>query len=181
MQQQTYCIEVMNRLYRASLKGSAVKIEMGTPQEVQWDIALNFQGQSLNAHHLNTGVPHTIIFVDSIDQVKLAELGPHIRYHALWKPNGTNLTIAQQVAPHRFKVRTYERGVEAETLACGTGATAAALAAAYQCHLTGPLTMQTQLGEELTIDFKLNHKHFSDVTLTGPAQRIFEGEIDLVK
>ncbi len=177
-QRQMYHVEIMHRILKASQIGEEICIEMGQPHHIQWNIPLHFENQFLNVHHLNTGVPHTLLFMDQIDQINLSELGPYIRYHTLWQPQGTNVTLVQKIDSRQLKVRTYERGVEAETLACGTGATAAALAAAYHFHLTSPLVIQTRSGEELRIDFSLHPEYFSDVKLTGPAQCTFVGEID---
>lgn len=177
--QQTFCIEVMHRTFKASKAGSLVSIEMRDPSLVQWNIPLRFEEQFLHVHHLDTGVPHTILFVQDADAVDLARIGPYLRYHPFWQPKGTNVTIAQQNGSQTFKVRTYERGVEGETLACGTGATAAALAAARQYCLNGPLRMQTRSGEELEINFREEAQLFSAITMTGPAQYLFRGEIDL--
>lgn len=175
-----YCIEVMHQLYKGSLVDAQVCIDMKNPSEGQWNIPLSFKEKFFQAHFLCTGVPHVVIFVDHIDQVNLHELGPYLRYHPLWQPQGTNVTCVEQIEPQRLKVRTYERGVEAETLACGTGAVAAALAVAYQNHLAkSPLLLETKLGEELSVGFVRQQNLFSHITLTGPAQAIFEGEIDL--
>ena len=179
-QQQTYRIEVMHRILKAKQLKNTISIEMGSPTHIQWNIPLPHENQLLHVHHLDTGVPHTVIFVKDINHVKLIELGTYIRNHALWMPKGTNLTIAEQVDPQTFKIRTYERGVEGETLACGTGATAAALAAAYQYRLLSPITIQTSSGEEISIAFIFEQQIFSQVTMTGPAQYTFHGEIDLL-
>lgn len=174
-----YRIETKERILTALQSDDMVSIEMGGPTDVQWDISLSYENQSLHVHHLNTGVPHTVLFVKDIDHFNLLELGSYLRDHPFWMPNGTNVTIAQQISPGEFKVRTYERGVEGETLSCGTGAAAAALAAAYQNRLLSPLTVRTRSGEELRVGFLEQRHRFTQVTLTGPASCTFRGEIDL--
>ncbi len=176
---QSYRIEVMNQIVAASHVGEQVCIEMGFIRDICWNIPLQFEDGNLIVHHLNTGVPHTLLFVDDVDQIDLAKIGPYIRQHPIWKPQGTNVTLLQQVERHRLKVRTFERGIEGETLACGTGATAAALSAAYQCNMTGPIVIETRSGEELTVSFSLHDQQFSHVTLTGSAHSTFGGEVDL--
>lgn len=175
----TYRIETMHRILMAFRREAAICIEMGKPTHLQWNIPLSYHQQLFHAHHLNTGVPHTVLFIHDVDSINLVELGTYIRNHPFWLPKGTNVTVAQQIGAQRFKIRTFERGVEGETLACGTGAVAAALAAAHQHRLVSPLTIQTRSGEELTIGFLRHEKEFSNVTLTGPAQLTFQGEIDL--
>jgi diaminopimelate epimerase len=176
---QTVRIEVMHRILTARKLENAICIEMETPRNIQWNIPLQYENRLLHVHHLNTGVPHTLFFAKNIEQINLEKFGNYIRNHSLWSPKGTNVTIAQKVNPQTIKVRTYERGVEGETLACGTGATAAALAAAYLYQLISPLKIQTRSGEELNVGFLLQQDCFSNVTLTGPATCLFHGEIDL--
>jgi diaminopimelate epimerase len=177
----SYRIEIMQRILTGFKLENAICIEMGSPKNVQWNIPLQYENQQLHVHHLDTGVPHTVFFTDHVDPVNLIELGSYIRHHSLWKPKGTNVTIAEQVGDQTLKIRTYERGVEGETLACGTGAVAAALAAAYYYHLSSPLTIQTRSGEELSIGFFQQQEDFSHVTLTGQARHIFKGEVCLSK
>ncbi len=175
----TYRIETMHQILTASKLEENVCIDMGQPIHIQWNIPLTYEEKLLYVHHLNTGVPHTILFVSDIQEINLIKLGRYIRHHSLWMPKGTNVTIAQQTGPQRFKVRTYERGVEGETLSCGTGAVAAALAAAHQYRLLSPLTIETLAGEELKVGFLQEQGRFSKILLTGPAQLTFKGEIVL--
>jgi diaminopimelate epimerase len=178
--QNPYRIQVMQSILTVRGKDNAITIEMENPRNIQWDIPLRFENQFLRVHYLNTGVPHTVLLMDDIEQVDLAKLGAHIRNYSLWMPKGTNVTIAQKLGHQRLKIRTYERGIEGETWACGTGATAAALVAAkHYDDLSSPVTIETRSGEELVIDFVLEDQHFSKVTLTGPAECTFLGEINL--
>jgi len=124
---------------------------------------------------LNTGVPHLVMFVDSIEGIDVEQVGRKYRYDARFAPGGTNVNFVQ-VLGNNLKVRTYERGVERETLACGTGNIAAAIAtewlfkagySVYNCHAAGG---------DLTVTFQqLPSGHFTDVWLEGPATRVFEG------
>lgn len=178
-QNHSYRIEVMQRILTASQIGNVVCVEMGSPRNIQWDIPVRFEEQFLRVHYLNTGVPHVVLFMENIDSVNLIKLGSYIRNYSLWKPNGTNFTIAQKIDSQKLKIRTYERGVEGETLACGTGATAAALAAARQSGYSSPVIVQTYSGEELEIGFSFENQIFSNVTMKGSAECTFMGEIDL--
>jgi diaminopimelate epimerase len=135
-------------------------------------------------HFINTGVPHTVVLVNDAGDVPVAEWGREIRYHEHFQPAGTNANFAQVVANDTLKVRTYERGVEGETMACGTGAVASALVLALLEQATPPVTVITSGGEELTIHFsikgdedkrKLNLD--AGIFLEGPARLIYEGQL----
>ena len=128
-------------------------------------------------HSLNTGVPHAVLFVPDADRVLVGQLGPEIRRHPHFGPKGTNVNFAQQSGPNQIRVRTFERGVEGETLACGTGVTASALIAARLHGFTSPVKVRVQGGDELEVSFKDQGGEFTDVRLGGPAEFVFEGRI----
>lgn len=167
--QESYRIEVMQQEYRASIQEDLVCVEMRSPTNVQWNIPLQMEDFSL--HFLNTGVPHVVIFTSHLEEIDVQKWGAAIRHHPHFAPHGTNVNFAQIITPNEIRLRTYERGVENETLACGTGATAVALAASHQHQLSGPLQIRTASNECLTIGFE------STVTMTGPAEFIFQGLI----
>lgn len=177
----TYRIETEKTILTATQVEDKVSIEMGPPQRVQWNIPVRFEGKFIKLHYLNTGVPHVILFTDNVDALDLMKLGPYLRNYSLWMPHGTNVTVAEVKEGPRLKVRTYERGVEGETLACGTGATAAALAAANLYQMPSPILIETRQGDELTVEFQYNGQDFSKVTLTGPAECEHVGEINLLR
>ena len=143
-----------------------VKIEMTDPKE-------------LRATFVNSGVPHCIVPVDDLAKADVAGEGRRIRYSAEFAPAGTNVDFVAYHAPGRADIRTYERGVEAETGACGTGSVAAALVGVAQHGLSFPVTVRTAKGFELVIGGEFDGKAFRSVTLTGPVARVFDGEIDL--
>lgn len=172
-------IEVNDSLYKAFIDHSFVRIEMNAPTDIQWKIPVVFEEHTFEVDHINTGVPHTLLFVDAIETIDLIKIGRFLRFHPLWVPKGTNVTVIQEIEPSHYRIRTYERGVEGETLACGTGAVAAALAATRQGVVRGPVTMHTQSGERLFVDFIVKENCFSNVALTGPAKCMHEGEIEL--
>jgi diaminopimelate epimerase len=132
---------------------------------------------------VNTGSPHVVIWVDEVDAVDVQERGAAIRYHPHFLPGGTNVNFVQKTGAEALKIRTYERGVEGETLACGTGVTAAALV--YQ-HLfstqkNGDNTVQVAArGGQLSVKMKQEGDRFTDIWLCGPAQRVFQGQVDLI-
>jgi diaminopimelate epimerase len=131
----------------------------------------------LGGYSLDTGSPHYVKFVSNLDTYPVFDDGRKMRYDAHF-PKGTNANYIEDKGNNSIALRTYERGVEEETLACGTGATAAALAASKKGY-SSPLTIFTK-GGTLTVDFKLRPSGgFSDIYLTGPAKLVFEGDLEL--
>ena len=135
--------------------------------------------KDLRTDFVNSGVPHKIVPVKDLALTDVAGEGRRIRYSDEFAPAGTNVDFVTYWAPHHADIRTYERGVEAETGACGTGSVAAALVGVAQHGMSFPVTVHTAKGYELTIDGEFDGVGFRNVTLTGPVARVFEGEIDL--
>lgn len=126
---------------------------------------------------IDTGVPHAVKFVQTFQGLDVEGLGRQIRHDKAFKPRGTNVDFVRVVPGNRIEVRTYERGVEAETLSCGTGSTASALVAAKVHNLKSPVEVKTQSGEILKVHFLLNGKGFHEVTLEGEVREVFQGKI----
>ncbi len=135
---------------------------------------------SVNRHSnhwfINTGSPHLIVEVDDLDGMDVVSAGRHFRYDGTFIPiGGTNVNFVEKVDDQTFKVRTYERGVEDETLSCGTGVTAVALA----MNLLGFASNHAKIitpGGQLEVDFKHNNGTFEAITLKGPAEFVFKGQ-----
>lgn len=177
-----YQIEVMDHIMEVQLKdGDDIQIQMGNLKDIKWNLELPYKDKTLTVDFLNTGVPHAVVFVDDVESVAFSELGPFLRYHPLWGKHGSNVNIVDRCEENQFRLRTFERGVEAETLACGTGATACAIAAAYRFKLNSPLQMKTRLNETLTIEFKSDSDTFSNISLTGSASQSFKGTVEIKK
>ena len=134
---------------------------------------------SENHLFLDTGSPHHVSFNNSIANINVKELGAKIRYGAPYFNEGTNVNFVEQISEDSFKVRTYERGVEDETLACGTGVTAIAIAANKTNKTNSNSIKVDVLGGKLEVSFKRNGNSYTNVFLKGPAQFVFEGIITI--
>jgi len=163
----------------ASFQGANVTVNLTTPSELRLGQQVKLSTGPAEIHSLNTGVPHAVLFVPDADQAMVLPLGPEIRYHAHFAPRGTNVNFVQVLGPGRIRVRTYERGVEGETLACGTGVTASALITAQLRGFPPPIRVQVQSGDTLEISFDRTGGQFTNVGLTGPAEFVFEGRIEV--
>lgn len=162
----------------AEVKKEIVKLKMPDPRDIWPKIDLNLGSQFYKVHYINTGVPHAVFFVSNVDTINIKEVGRQIRFHKQFQPEGTNADVAQIISATVIKVRTYERGVEDETLACGTGSVASALTS-YYLKLTNksPISVQTKSGEVLKVYFDHKNNKFSNVWLEGGAKMVFEGGI----
>jgi diaminopimelate epimerase len=157
-----------------------VTVGLTPPRGLRLDETVAMAAGPVTVHALNTGVPHAVVFVPDADAAMVQERGRELRFHPHFAPQGTNVNFVQVLGPHAIRVRTYERGVEGETLACGTGVTAAALISAHRLGWPGPVAVQVQGGDRLEVAFRpAADGAFADVRLTGPATFVFEGEIEL--
>ena len=131
-----------------------------------------------NATFLDTGSPHHVQMVENLKDFGVKTEGEKIRY-GIYGQKGSNINFVEQVDDETFSVRTYERGVEDETLSCGTGVTAVAIAMHTAGNIKGNLVKIKALGGDLEIKFENTGNHYSNVFLTGPAKFVFKGEIDV--
>lgn len=169
---RSYRIETMERVLFGSFEGKLITIDMNPPTEMKWNISLKALNSDYIAHHLNTGVPHAVIFVQDVSKIDIAVLGHAIRHHDYFSPKGANANFVEILEPNFLKIRTFERGVEGETLSCGTGCTASALAHAKLSGIKEPIRLITASGEELLISFD---NEFRTVKMSGPAHQTFKG------
>jgi len=163
----------------AEVKGDLVTLRMTDPTDLRLDIDLPMAGEKTSVHFVNSGVPHVVIPVAKIDDADVRRDGAAIRHHKMFSPNGTNVNFIERHGPNKIAIRTYERGVEDETLACGTGIVASALIFAASEKSSSPITVLARGGDELQVGFEEVDGSFRNVTLTGPAEFVFQGEIDL--
>lgn len=162
----------------ARFDGDLVTINMSTPHSHRSPQRLTVNGRELEIHFLNTGVPHAVVFVDDVEKVDVRADGAALRWHEAFAPKGTNANFAQVTAPGELILRTYERGVEDETLACGTGICAASLLHHLATGAPSPVSVLVRGGDTLRTGFvRAEGADFTEVTLTGPADFVFEGTI----
>ncbi|MCX5665778.1 MAG: diaminopimelate epimerase [Candidatus Omnitrophica bacterium] len=175
-------IETMAGILNANVKGQTVKVKLTDPKDIQWNLCLMIHECPYKVNFANTGVPHVIHFVNDLESVEVKNLGPKMRYHEEFSPHGANVDFVKitDKNSNKIAVRTYERGVENETLACGTGAVASAIISAEAEKLESPITVETKSGEVLKVYFESKEGNFKNVYLEGKAKLVYEGEIENV-
>lgn len=136
-------------------------------------------GVDIPVHFVNTGVPHAVIIIDDVAAAPVKDVGRELRYHEAFAPAGTNVNFARVTGSSQLQVRTYERGVEDETLACGTGCIASSIIAARAGRVSSPVEVTTASGEQLLIDFTLADDGAISVSLQGSANIIFRGYVQV--
>ncbi len=171
--------ETMAGVITAQLLGDNVRIQMSQPHSLQLNQGLEVAGETKAVHFLNTGVPHAVVVIDELVGVNVQELGAALRYHTHFAPRGTNANFLEPTGPQSISIRTYERGVEGETLACGTGMVASALIFHELTGAPSPIRVSVRGGDTLEVAFEKEGAAYQNVTLTGPAEFVFEGSVDL--
>lgn len=163
--QKPYTIATANRIVHAEFLGEKISIQMGPAR----DLRLHLKIDEWTVHSVDTGVPHAVLFVSDLEKVDLKTIGPYLRHHPTFQPRGTNVNIASQQSDGSFRVRTFERGIEGEVLACGTGALAVGAIASEIYRSPSPVHIHFS-GGELEI-----HYQNKELRMVGPAKRIFVG------
>ena len=166
-------------LIRGELHGELVTLQMSEPKDLQLSVELVANGEKERVHFINSGVPHVVVPVSKVDDVDVRRRGEAIRRHEMFSPAGANVNFTEKRGAQKILVRTYERGVEDETLACGTGVVASALIFGATEKVDGPISVAVRSGSELSVGFKRAGDQFRNVTLTGPAEFAFEGTIEI--
>ena len=155
--------------------GQEVQVSMTEPTKLRLGRKLVVAGRKLAVDFLNTGVPHAVLFVRSVRSIDVAKQGRAIRYHSAFAPSGTNVNFVEIGRGNRIHVRTYERGVEGETLACGTGVVAASILSNLRRGLRPPIQVATRGGDNVRVGFSMENGHARKVTLQGPARIVYRG------
>ena len=170
--------ETMAGPVSAEVKGRMVKVLMPGIKGLKLDIDLPRHDGWESVDFINTGVPHVVVAVNNLDIHPVGEQGRDIRYHSLFAPEGTNVDFVKKSGPDLIEIRTYERGVENETLACGTGAIASALVSSARGMVRSPVKVKTLGGEVLTIHFESQGDSFGQVRLEGNTSIIYQGRLN---
>ncbi len=175
----------------AVLSSGLIRFDLNEPKEIKLDFKIKAGDQLINSSFTNTGSPHAVILIGdvlrqpaknnseytNIEEFPVLPLGKEIRYHKDFAPAGTNVNFIN-IAHEKLYIRTYERGVEDETLACGTGSVASAVIAYKKGLLKPPVTLVTRGGDQLIVDFHEENSLFKNLSLTGPAVITFAGRIE---
>ena len=172
-------IETIAGILNASVKDGNIKVKLTDPKDIQWNLCLMIHECPYKVNFANTGVPHVIHFVNDLKAVEVNKLGSKMRYHEEFSPHGANVDFVKIIDKDKNKiaVRTYERGIENETLACGTGAVASAIISAEAEKLKSPVIVETMGGEVLKVYFESVEGNFKNVYLEGKARLVYEGEL----
>lgn len=167
-------------IYHAEIGKDDVTVNLADPCDLRRAISVSipdlFEGE---VDFINTGVPHVVVFVDDLEITPVVELGQELRYHNAFAPAGTNVNFIQKRGDGTLAIRTYERGVEDETLACGTGSVAAALIANLNDYGVSPIPVYTRGGPVLTIHFECDGGCFYNIRLQGEARVVFDGTVEI--
>jgi diaminopimelate epimerase len=174
---ETMSFETVAGVIDAEVKGDVVKLRLTDPRQLVMDDQIRIGNQIFFVHSINTGVPHVVHFIRDVESFDVFTTGRAIRGHEHYQPAGTNANFVTVIDDRTLRVRTYERGVEDETLACGTGSVASALIAARKGLVESPVDVRVQSGEVLRIYFEKTAEGFKNIYLEGTAKVIYEGSL----
>jgi len=181
-QKKIFSIETLSGLILGKAKGEMAHVRLGNPLGYKGSVPIRINKQPLHVAFVDTGVPHAIVFVDNLKKIDVKKIGSLIRFNPKFKPRGTNVNFVEQINKTSVEVRTYERGVEDETNACGTGSVAAGIVTYLKANHDGQSTkkaamkVKTQSSEILKISFDIEAETISNVWLQGSAKFIAEGK-----
>ena len=175
----TFSVATMHSALQITVDGSHVAIEMPKPTNLRIGDEFTIEEKNITLHTINTGVPHAVIFVEEIEMCDILELGRKIRHAPAFAPYGANVNFVKVISKTSLEIRTYERGVEGETQACGTGATAAAIITAKHHGYEGPISLKTRSRELLTVSIILRSGMEEIVMLKGSVRQTFTGNFFL--
>lgn len=169
--------ETLSGVIKAEIKDDRVMVQMPDPKDLRLNQRIEIEGREYQGSFINTGVPHFVYFIEDVEKADVVGLGRSIRYHKAFSPAGTNVNFAKVIDSQNIAIRTYERGVEDETLACGTGSVATTLISGAIGMCTSPVTLHTRSNMPLLVSFNWDGERFHKVFLGGDARVICSGEI----
>lgn len=161
----------------AQVAGGSVKVKMTDPLDLRMDYSIELKNSSLSISSVTTGVPHAVIVKDMIEDAEVIQAGREIRFHDMFAPAGANVNFVCHLKDNIIEIRTYERGVEDETLACGTGAVASAIIMARKMKVKSPVYVLTRSGGYLKIFYQENDGKYHDIYLEGDARIIYKAQL----
>jgi diaminopimelate epimerase len=183
---EIHSFEALSHIYQTRVKESEVALSMLDAADIRKNIVLPVNNIQLKAHFVNTGSPHVVIPIGllkkkygGLEKIPVDKIGRKLRNDKRFSPLGTNVNFIERNGVNSIRMRTYERGVEAETLACGTGSVASAIIASMIWKMVSPVQVVPSSGVDLSVSFMIENSNYTKITLTGQAMRIFDGEIDV--
>jgi len=177
-----FSIETVAGEILGKANGAVAHVRLSNPTNYRASIPITVSNIQINVSSIDTGVPHAIVYVDDLDNINVSKIGGIIRYHSKFKPRGTNVNFAEQISEALVHARTYERGIEDETKACGTGSVAVAIVTYLKAHpditnkTNAKMRVRTTGKEILEVTFDLIDGNISNVWLKGSAKFIAKGE-----
>ena len=186
VKEQRFTFEGFGHIYTAErITSDEYRLAMKDPHGFRPNQDLEIGGKHIISNYLNTGTDHAVVFLDentdlgTLETTEVISIGKAVRYHDAYKPIGVNANFVSRLDDNSIQIRTYERGVEDETLACGTGSVASALLSSLRYGMKSPIRVKVQSGEFLEIGFEKKDNSFCKVSLQGSAVTTFIGEIEL--
>ena len=177
-----FSIDTLAGTILAEAKGEVANVRLSDPKDYRADIEIDVNRHPLHVSYIDTGVPHAIVYVDDLEMIDVYKLGQVIRQHSTFQPRGTNVDFVEQLSADLVDVRTFERGVENETRACGTGSVAAAIVTYLKSHprirnqKKAKMHVRTRSKEILEVTFDIINGRVTNVWLKGSAKFIARGE-----
>ena len=176
-------IQTRAGLLQASVRGAEVKVRLPEPKDIRINFVLRIDNKNYRASYINTSVPHAVLFFKNIDNLDVFSLGRKVRHHKRFRPQGSNADFVKLLNRRNIAIRTYERGVEDETLSCGTGAVASAIISALKTAKgkdgSFKIKVHTKSKEILKVYFKVVNKAIKDVFLEGRVKSLYRGKVNL--
>jgi len=173
--QQPMRFEALDYVYEAEFLADGINVHMKDPADIRRNIPVQLPDGKRTVHAIDTGSPHVVLFVGDLPNTQVVDVGKQLREHPQFLPKGTNVNFVQRLGDNSIAMRTYERGVEAETLACGTGSIASAAISHLELGMNSPIRIRTWSRQWLTVRFKPSGTSITDVSLEGPAAILFSG------
>ncbi len=180
-----FSIETLAGIILAQKKKNLITVKLSNPNDYIDSLSIKIEGRPLHLSYIDSGVPHAVCFVSGLRNINVNAIGSKIRFHKTFSPRGTNVNFAEQIKKDLIGIRTYERGVEAETRACGTGSVACAIIAFLKLNpetktkKNAAMRIKTKSGEILAVHFDIQDNNISNTWLTGNANFIAEGKFYL--